>query len=85
VALCGVAANKDLGDLLQKVALKYVALDNDKAGRDALVTVAQTFGPMTRLLKWERQDRPVAAATQDDLGEDEQELPDTAEVSNGEG
>lgn len=56
VALCGVAANKDLGKTLDKVAMKYVALDNDKAGRDALIDVAQTFGPMTRLLKWEKPD-----------------------------
>jgi 5S rRNA maturation endonuclease (ribonuclease M5) len=67
VALCGVSADKELAETLKKVPTKFVALDDDKAGREAIIGVAQTFGPMTRLLKWEHsQKAPVAVVNEAD-------------------
>jgi len=56
VALVGVAADKPLADVLKQAKIRtiYVALDDDKAGQEALLTVAGVFGPMTRLFSWIR-------------------------------
>lgn len=56
VALVGVAADKVVAETLKnnKVKTIYIALDDDKAGRKALLTVAGVFGPMARLFKWIR-------------------------------
>lgn len=54
VALAGVAADEGLAVLLKnmKVQTIYVALDDDKAGQEALMKTAGVFGPMTRLFQW---------------------------------
>jgi hypothetical protein len=52
---------------MKKIPLKYVALDNDKAGRAAMVAAAKTFGAMTRLVQWQTlaEDGADAAAELD--------------------
>jgi DNA primase len=57
VALVGVAADEGLAALLKQMKVKtlYVALDDDKAGQEALMKTAGVFGPMARLFKWQIQ------------------------------
>jgi len=68
VSLCGVAADPALAEILKKVKTTFVALDDDKAGRENIIKVGTVFGPMTRLLTWERPDvvEPVAVAATTD-------------------
>lgn len=55
VALVGVAADAALAEKIKtnKIKTVYVALDDDKAGQEALMKVAGVFGPMTRLFGWD--------------------------------
>ena len=63
VALVGVAADSALAETLSKAKIRtvYVALDDDKAGQDALLRVAGVFGPMARLFKWENFGKPTSS------------------------
>lgn len=85
VALCGVAADKELAETLKKCGTKFVALDDDKAGRENIIAVAQTFGPMTRLLKWERSQKAAPALSEETNEAETAATPDETEVGNGEG
>lgn len=53
VALCGVAADQGLAEMLRDVPNKYLALDSDKPGEANKLVVAELLGPMTRLLEWD--------------------------------
>ena len=74
VALCGLAADEGLAEFLRKVPHKYLALDSDKPGEDNKLTIAELFGPMTRLLNWELAEADPATtpdgSAQGEEGED---------------
>ena len=87
VALCGVSADAGLAETLKKCGTKYAALDDDKAGRENIIQVAQTFGAMTRLLKWESAAAaPKKASADAEVDEDDAlaATTDSGEVTDGE-
>jgi DNA primase len=61
VALAGVAADKELAELLKNYKIKrvFVGLDNDEVGQQNQVKAATLFGPMTRLVTWRDDYQPV--------------------------
>jgi len=63
VALCGVASDQGLAELLRKVPHKYLALDSDKTGEANKMAIAELLGPMTRLLEWD----PAPLSSDDDI------------------
>jgi len=71
VALVGVAADEKLAESIKKVPEKYLALDDDKAGTEALVPVAKMLGPMTRLLGWSALDDDTENTEANDDADDE--------------
>jgi len=52
IALCGLAADEELVGMLKQIKTKYIALDADERGQEAMFQVAQLFGPMARLVSW---------------------------------
>ena len=52
IALNGLSANQELAVLIRDVRKRFLALDEDKAGRAAMMEVAQIFGPKVRLVNW---------------------------------
>jgi hypothetical protein len=70
VALVGVGADQAIADTLKQAKVKtvYIALDDDKAGQEALLKVAGVFGPMARLFNWIKP-----ASMQDVENNDEQD------------
>jgi DNA primase len=69
VALAGVAADKELAELLKsfKIERVFMGLDNDPVGQANQVKAAGLFGPMTRLVTWTM---PTSEGTDDNNAED---------------
>lgn len=53
IALAGVSATKQFTETLPQDQVYYIGLDQDKAGHDATVQLAEALGPLCRLVKWE--------------------------------
>jgi hypothetical protein len=69
LALCGLAADQGLAEVLKEVKHKYIALDADQYGRAARVSVGQIFGPMARLVRWEEDEAEVLEGQAEVRGE----------------
>lgn len=52
VALAGVAANATIYKQLERFERVYLGFDSDDAGNNALMEMAATLGPKTRIIKW---------------------------------
>jgi len=52
IALSGLAADQRLAEVTRKVKRRFLALDADEKGREAVISIGQVLGPLTRIVDW---------------------------------
>lgn len=52
IALNGLAADQRLAEITRNVKRRFLALDTDEKGREAIHAIGQILGPLTRIVDW---------------------------------